>query len=120
MATFRANAAGEILQFLATAQQEQQNPNPPAGTAYTLRFDETTNAGIVTAYNANSNTFAMPGGTLTQSGTPVTINPPGLLFEALENAAALATKAVETNDAFTRQEVAWLIAIAFRSANLPL
>lgn len=118
MALFRANAAGDILQFLSTYLQEKQFATPPAGTAYSLQFDETTNAGLIAAYNANSAQFRMDGGTLTQNDVAATINPPALFYAAFQDRAAMLAKANETNDPFTREEVARILAVAFRIAGL--
>lgn len=92
MAKVYADGNGIITRFLTTAAQESQFPDPPAGTVYTLAFDEGTNPGVIAAYTANSNGFALVGGTLTQSGTPVTINPPGLRFTDRAVIAGAVTK----------------------------
>lgn len=120
MATIRANASGEIIQFLQTPQQEAQFGTPaPPETVYELRFDHETNSGILAAYNANSAEFALPGGTLTQSGTPATINPPGAYFEAQAALPDLLVKLDPENpDALTTAELKQALTLAFRAAGI--
>jgi len=118
MARFRANAAGDITQFFANYIEEKQNLVPPAGTAYELQFDELTNAGLIAAYNTNSAQFRMDGGTLTQNGIAATVNPDALFYAAFRNRADMLSKINETNDPFTREEVARFAAVAFRIAGL--
>lgn len=120
MARFAAAANGDILQFIANYAEEKEGPQSPlpANTSYTLHFDEATNAGLIAAYNANSNQFRMDGGTLTQNDTPVTVNPDSLFYAAFRNRAEMLSKIHETNDPFTREEVARFAAVAFRSAGL--
>lgn len=120
MALFRADANGDIIQFFSTYQSEQQNGgNVPPGTAYSLQFDEQTNPGIVSAYGANSAAFRMDGGTLTDDGVPVTINPPQQFYAAFQNAAAMLAKANSGDPhSWTTEEVDRLVAVAFRAAGL--
>lgn len=116
MAVFRANADGEILQFLSTYTQEKQFPTPPPEVVYSVQFDEVTNPGLIAAFNANANQFRMDGGTLTQNDTPATINPDALVYAAFRHRAEMLSKANDTNDPFTREEVARILAVAFRVA----
>lgn len=120
MARVRADANGDILQFLNTYQLEQQlGGNAPAGTVYELQFDEETNPGIVAGYAANSAAFRMDGGTLTEDGTPVTINPPKQFYAAFQNAAVMLAKANSGDPhSWTTEEIDRLMAVAFRTAGL--
>lgn len=117
MARFAANAAGEIIQFARTYSEEKSFNIPPSAV-FTLQFDEQSNAGIIAAYDANPATFAMAGGTLTQSGVEATINPPLAFYRAFLNVAALKAKRDNTNDPYTREEVSQILAAAFRGAGL--
>lgn len=119
MALFRSNAQGEIIQFFATyAAEKQFGGSVPSGAVYSLQFDESTNSGLVSAYNANSSQFRMDGGTLTQNDVAATINPDGLFYAAFRNRADMLSKINETNDPFTREEVARFAAVSFRIAGL--
>lgn len=117
MAKFYANIAGDILR-LDGSRLVERSATPPAGTAYTLQFDEETNTGLITAYQSNAAQFRMDGGTLTQNGTPATVNPDGLIYAAFRDRIALLAKARETTDPFTRQEVALILGLAFRANGL--
>ena len=117
MAKIYANVAGEILQFLQSPAQEAAFPNPPEGSAYSLSFDEETNAGVIAAYNVNSNGFAMVGGTLTQSGVPVTINPPGSNRAALELLPQVIAK-LSTNDPLTTAETKAVLRVLLQREGL--
>lgn len=91
---------------------------PPA-TAYSLQFDEETNAGIVSGYNSNSAAFRMDGGTLTEDGTPVTINPPKQFYAGFQSAATMLAKANSGDPHnWTTEEIDRLMAVAFRAAGL--
>lgn len=115
MARFRALANGDIVQFLGTYEQEKTVQAPP-GTTYQLQFDESTNAGLIAAYQQNGNQFRMDGGTLTQNDVPATINPDSLFYAAFRDRANMLSKAAETADPFTREEVARILAVTFRLA----
>lgn len=117
MATVRANAAGEILQFLQTPQEEASNPGPITGQAFETRFDEETNPGILASFNQNSNAWTMPGGTLTFDGTPATIHPPSGYFNARGRVPALLAK-LKTTDNFTRADLADLFRVVLRHAGV--
>jgi hypothetical protein len=115
MARFAANSDGEIIQFLATYQQEQgPNGPPPPNAAFLKQFDETTNAGIVSAYQGNSQSFSMVGGTVAQSGTPVNFNPDGIAYSGFLNYAAFVSKLKNSQDPITRQEFAEAFGLLFR------
>lgn len=122
MAKFYADVQGQILQFLATRQQEQNPPAPaPVQAAYTLQFDELTNNGLISSYQSNPQQFAMPGNTLVQTiggvTTPVTVNPPNVFYEAYQNALAVIAKANDPNRSpWTAQEIAQIAAVSFRIA----
>ncbi len=115
MATVRANNLGEIIQFLQTPEEETQYAVAPPETAYSFRFDETTNAGLIAQYNVNSNIFSMPGGTITVNGVAATINPPSLVHTALSRLPNLIAK-LQGGDAFTTQEQKQLLAVLLRGA----
>ena len=123
MAKIYADTDGVIIRFLATLAQEHQYPDPPAGTVWTLAFDENTNQGIVTAYGTNSNQFTMPGGTLTQTvaGVPavVAINPPGLAYLDRDAIATGLAKlfAVPKGDSLTTAEMDALFRDHLRRTN---
>ena len=114
MAIIRGNLEGEIVQFLVS-QNDVDTVAPHPDTVYTLSFDPSTNPGLVAAYNQNSAPFAMVGGTLTQSGIPVTINPPSLLHTALSNLPVLVSK-LQTGDPFTTSELKQLLTVLLHHA----
>jgi hypothetical protein len=114
VAIIRANLSGEIVQFLVS-QSDAENVTPHPDTIYTLSFDPTTNPGLVASYNQNSAPFAMVGGTLTESGTPVTINSPSMLHTAFSNLPILISK-LQTGDAFTTNELKQLLTVLLHHA----
>lgn len=119
MAAFRAQANGDIVQFMNSYQQEKQNPWNPTLFPFQVQFDEKTNAGLISAYNANSAQFRMDGGTLTQNGIPATIFPPEPFYEAFLHAAEMLTKAKSQVQPPPTTEEMWRIcAVAFRGAGL--
>lgn len=119
MARFSANAAGEIIEFKASGLAERLAPLPPAGAAFSLHFDEVTNPGLITSYQADPQAYSMPGGTLTVSGVPATVNDPGAYDAARSRAGALLVKLRDTTDPFTREDIADALAIAFHADGLP-
>lgn len=128
MARFDANGTGTILKFCPTVEIER-NPllggSPAAGRVYTLHFDEVTNAGIVTAYQANPSQFTMPGGTLIQTpsgGSPAeaTINPPSPYYSAFLNAEEIMARLNGGQYAPTQEELSQIAAAAFRGIGTPL
>lgn len=110
---------GATVRRRASAAEEQQNPLP-AGVTNLLRLDETqpNNAALLAAWGVNSTPYTMSGNNLLVSGQPAGIDPPALLYTALESAAALYTKAAATQDAFTREEQAQLLALSFHALGL--
>ena len=81
MATMYAKASGEIIRFLRNAEQEQERPAPPPGTADTLAFDSATNREIVLAYDRDCDSLRLSGGVLRRNGVPMTVNPPGRAYQ---------------------------------------
>lgn len=118
-ACFFSTDNGATVQRRASALEEANASLPPNPTNL-LRLDEKqpNNAALLAAWATNSAPFTMSGNNLLLSGQPAGIDPPGLLFEALEGAEALYTKASQTQDAFTREEQARLLAISFRALGL--
>lgn len=118
-ACFFSTDNGSTVQRRASAAEEQTFALP-AGVTNLLRLDETqtNNAALLTAWASNSAPFTMSGNNLLIDGNLAGIDPPGLLFKALENASDLYTKLVSTNDALTREEQAQLGAIAFHALGL--
>lgn len=111
---------GATVRRKANAAEEQSFPLPTTGVTNLLRLDETqpNNAALLAAWAVNATPYTMSGNNLLVSGQPAGIDPPGLLFTALQNAAALYSKASTTQDAFTRDEQAQLLALSFRGAGL--
>ena len=119
MAAFRALANGDITQFVSTYQQEKQIVWDQQQFPYQVQFDEETNAGLIAAWNTNTAQFRMDGGTLTQNGIEVTINPPHPLYDAFLHVGEMMAKALSDNPpAPTAQEQWRAIAVAFRIAGL--
>lgn len=118
-ACFFSTDNGATVQRRASAADEQQFPLPQTVTNL-YRFDGTqpNNVGLLTQWATNAALFTMAGAQVLVDGQPAEFDPPGLLHEALENAAALFSKLQNTSDALTREEQAQLGAIAFRAAGL--
>lgn len=117
MATVYAATNGDILRWLSTREEELALPDPPNNTAYTLRFDEETNPGVIAAFNQNSNAFSMVGGTLTQSGTPVTINDPGAVYNAFALLPSVIAK-LGNGDPLTTTEQKAVLRVLLRGQGL--
>lgn len=120
-ACFYSTNNGQTVQARTSPSNESQNPipaNPPVTNIY--RFDETqpNNAGLLSQWNSNSTPFSMSGAQVLVDGDPAEFDPPDLLYRALENWAALWSKMQNTNDAFTREEMAQLGAIGGRALGL--
>lgn len=84
MAAFYGLSNGDVQGLRRNQSEEEQFP-PDNDTVFIHRFDETTNTGVISAWDANSASFRIDGGTVTQNGTPVTFSPPSAVFSALEN-----------------------------------
>ena len=76
MAKIYADTAGAIIRFLASEEEERAWPNPPAGTVYTVDFDEDTNGAVVDALTRFFDEHDCVGGVLHRNGQVVTIAPP--------------------------------------------
>jgi hypothetical protein len=118
-ACFFSTDNGATVRRRANAAEELSFPLP-VNVTNLLRLDETqaNNAALLAAWVVDSTKFAMSGSTLNYNGSPAGIDPPGLVFAALANAASLFTKLTTTTDPLTREEQAQLGAIAFRAAGL--
>lgn len=117
---YTTSASGSPVEYRSEAMISGSPPGPPpANRVYEKRFDEDTNAGLVSAFNGNPQAFSMVGGTVAQSGTPVTFADDGSYFAAKLRAPALLSKAKFTGDAFSREEIADIMAIAFHADGLP-
>lgn len=114
MASFGGDINGDIIGLRATIQQEVDSPwssNPNA--VYVWQFDETTNQGLIDAYNASPADFRLDGGTLTQNSVDVTKIAPSAVYDAFESLPALVTK-METGQTLTNTELAKLATESFR------
>lgn len=110
---------GATVQRRANAAEEESFPLP-ANVTNLYRFDEgqTNNAAVSADWEVNSTPYTMAGNTLLKNGSEVGFDPPGLLYNALKNAATLYSKLESTPDALTREEQAQLGAIGFLGAGL--
>lgn len=82
MAILYADANGNLLGY---ARDVFENailfPSPPAGTTFTITFDETTNSSLVADIPINRNLYTAPAGTLTKQGVgAVVISAPSADF----------------------------------------
>jgi len=119
MARFDADTNGAIVKFVATYAQELL-PGPgakPAGTVYSVQFDEATNPGLVTAYQSNPSQFSLAGNTLTQTPpggqpSPATVNPPGPFYDAFQRSRDILSR-------LTGDQAA-IAAAAFRAHGFPV
>ncbi len=115
-ACFFSTDSGATVQARFSPQVEQIQPLPP-GITNIYRFDHTqpNNAGLISQWQANSAAFSMAGSQVLINGQPAAFDPPSLAFVALQNGQALWSKATETNDPFSREEQAYMMALAFRA-----
>lgn len=120
-ACFFSTNNGSTVQRRANATEEQQAPLP-GNVTNLLRLDEsqTNNKALLDAWAANSTPFTMSGNNLLVNGQVAGIDPPGLLFQAIENASAIWSKLESTPDALTREEQAQIAAISFSAKGLLL
>ena len=118
-ACFFSTDNGATVQRRAT-RAEEQSFALPGGVTNLLRLDETqpNNAALLAAWATNSTPYTMSGNNLLVNGQAAGIDPPGLVFEALEGAEALFVKLSTTSDALTREEQARLGALTFRALGL--
>lgn len=118
-ACFFSTDNGATVQRRANAVFELTQPLP-GNVTNLYRFDETqpNNAGLLAQWSANASIFTMAGSQVLVSGQPAAFDPPSLAFTALENAEALYSKASNTGDAFSREEQAYILALAFRALGL--
>lgn len=73
MATLYAGADTRIIRYLRTEADERQFPDPPAGTAQTLKFDADTNAALAADLAATLDAYRLSGATLTKNGATQTL-----------------------------------------------
>lgn len=119
MARFDADTNGSIIKFVPGYLQEANvafGAKPP-GTVYSLQFDEATNAGLITAYQANTTQFTMPGGTLTQTppsgpSQVATVNPPSPFYDGFLRSAEILAR-------LSGDQLA-IAAAAFRANSFPV
>lgn len=118
-AVFFSTDNGATVQRRSSGMEEEQAPLP-GNVTNIFRFDETqpNNAATSALWASDATRFTMNGNTVLLDDDPIGFDPPGLLFEALENAADLWTKLSETPDALSRQEQAQLGALSFLGADL--
>lgn len=115
-ACFFSTDNGATVQRRTSATNENFAPLP-GGVTNLFRFDETqvNNQGILQQWENNAAAFTMAGSQVLIDNQPAAFDSPSLAFTALEHGQALWSKATETNDAFTREEQAYIMALAFRA-----
>jgi hypothetical protein len=115
-ACFFSTDNGVTVQKRSSANDEKFNPLP-SGVTNLFRFDESqvNNQGLLTQWATNASAFTMAGSQVLVSGNPATFDTPSLAYVALQNAEAMWSKANSTGDAFTREEQAYIMALAFRA-----
>ena len=92
MATLYAHADTTLLAFLTDADARRQ-PDPPPDTAASLVVDEATNGALIADLRRSTDAYRLAAnGTLTKSGQPVTVNPPGRHYQDRLSLAAIITK----------------------------
>lgn len=116
MAAFYTDSVGVLAGLRNSAAQEQQFPIPN-DALYVIRFDESTNAGLIADYGQNSNAFGVQGGTLVKNDVEATINPPSTYYEALQELPGLLVK-LDNNDPFTTAELKAALRLLFRATSL--
>jgi hypothetical protein len=86
----------------------------PAGVTNLFRFDESqvNNAGLLQQWQSNAAAFSMAGNQVLVSGQPASFDAPGIVFEALQAAAADFAQALTANS-FDQAQDARLRALVF-------
>jgi hypothetical protein len=97
MGKIYANAQGAILRLLQSAQEEAEF-GAPSGAAFTLDFDEETNAAFLAGFGADSAAYTMPSGVLKRNGVNVLLAPDGQRYSARKQLAA-AKQTIQSNAA---------------------
>ena len=97
MASLYADSVGTIIRAILS-DQDAQTVGAPVSPAFTLAFDETTNAALAADYRAGPLAYTMPNGTLTKNGQAVTITAPSQDYQTLQliRQAITALKGTET------------------------
>lgn len=124
-ACFFSTDNGATVQRRASAAEESGTGALPPNVTNLFRFDEkpANNAALLAAWVADSSLFSMVGNTVYKRPAPgqdpqaAGFDPPGLLFRALQNAAALWAK-LENGDALNGEEHAQVAAISFSAKGL--
>ncbi len=97
MAKIYADINGVILRLLRN-EDEEAAFGAPAGAAFTLEFDEQTNASVLFTLSADWNAHTMPGGVLMRGGVAVPIAAPGQQYSARQQIGA-AKQTIQSNAA---------------------
>lgn len=87
MAKIYADAQGALLRLLQSDAEIAQF-GAPSGAAFTLDFDEDTNAALLADIGAHWAAFTMPGGVLKRNGQTVQLQSDGAHYSARKRLAA--------------------------------
>jgi hypothetical protein len=113
VAVIRANADGEILQFLQSEDEESRFPVSPQGTATTIEFDEGSNPAVVRLLNTDWNSFSVSANTLHRNGQPIVLAPDGSRRSDAKAVKALTSK-LNSNNQLTGNEIKQLFRAILR------
>lgn len=117
---YSMDQSGTQVEYRSEAHIAGSPPGPPpANRIWEKRFDEVTNASLVALFSSNTQAFTMPAGTVMYQENPVEFVPNGAYFDAKLRAPALLDKLKNSNDAFSREDIADIAAIAFHGDGLP-
>jgi len=84
MATIYGSATGEIVRLLLNESDEQRY-GPPAEYGSSLEFDPAANGELLAGLNADWQGHRLADGVLYHNGEPVTVNPPGGVWQTRED-----------------------------------
>lgn len=84
MAIFFGNESGEIVRILVS-DAEIKAYGPPETYISKLEFDPATNPNLASQVAQNWNNFRLVDGVLYHNGEPVTVNPPGSVWQTRED-----------------------------------
>lgn len=119
MGSIYAAADGTLIRALFTPDEERQYPDPPPGTAQTIKFHTDTNAALIAGIDRDWNAHRVVGGVLQRNGQAVTINGPSeeTVLRETERATLDALLArIQQGGNLTAQEIRQALQITLRDA----
>ncbi len=114
MALIYADSKGNLIRFLKNEQEEQQHPDVPLGTEFTINFDEATNANLINEINSDWNSFSCSGGVLRRNQSVCVIQSPSSNFNDALNLKKLNNLLSDGSGNLTPVQIKTLFRIIFR------